>query len=84
MRLLDEATATAIGSGSADFACVGQTCCTMLAACELTGDIERASEWCEHTTEYARRYRFRTLFAQHLFVTYCSTVPTGIDTAGLP
>ena len=63
MRLLDEATATAIGSGSADFACVGQTCCTMLAACELTGDIERASEWCEHTTEYARRYRFRTLFA---------------------
>ena len=63
MRLLDEATATAIGSGSADFACVGQTCCTMLAACELTGDIERANEWCEHTTEYARRYRFRTLFA---------------------
>jgi DNA-binding NarL/FixJ family response regulator len=63
MRLLDEATATAVGSGSADFACVGQTCCTMLAACELTGDIERASEWCEHTTEYARRYRFRTLFA---------------------
>lgn len=63
MRLLDEATATAIGSGSTDFACVGQTCCTMLAACELTGDIERASEWCEHTTEYARRYRFRTLFA---------------------
>jgi LuxR family transcriptional regulator, maltose regulon positive regulatory protein len=63
MRLLDEATATAIGSGSADFACVGQTCCTMLAACELTGDIRRASEWCEHTTEYARRYRFRTLFA---------------------
>ena len=63
MRLLDEAAATAIGSGSADFACVGQTCCTMLAACELTGDIERASEWCEHTTEYARRYRFRTLFA---------------------
>jgi ATP/maltotriose-dependent transcriptional regulator MalT len=63
MRLLDEATATAIGSGSADFACVGQTCCTMLAACELIGDIQRASEWCEHTTEYARRYRFRTLFA---------------------
>jgi LuxR family maltose regulon positive regulatory protein len=63
MRLLDEATATAIASGSADFACVGQTCCTMLAACELTGDIERASEWCEHTTEYARRYEFRTLFA---------------------
>jgi ATP/maltotriose-dependent transcriptional regulator MalT len=63
MRLLDEATATAIGSGTADFSCVGQTCCTMLAACELTGDIGRASEWCERTTEYARRYRFRALFA---------------------
>jgi LuxR family maltose regulon positive regulatory protein len=63
MRLLDEATATAMVSATDDFNCVGMTCCTMLAACELTGDIGRASEWCERTTEYARRYGLRPLFA---------------------
>ena len=63
MRLLDEATATAMVSGTDDFNCVGMTCCAMLAACELTGDIGRASEWCERTTEYARRYGLRPLFA---------------------
>ena len=63
MRLLDEAAAVAIASDSPDFAAVGHTCCAMLAACELACDVERASEWCDRTTEYARRYGFRPLYA---------------------
>lgn len=63
MSRLDEAAATAMASATSDFACVGQTCCTMLAACELTGDIERASEWSDRTSDYARRLGFRSLFA---------------------
>jgi LuxR family transcriptional regulator, maltose regulon positive regulatory protein len=63
LRLLDGAAAMAIASGSDDFACVTTTCCSMLAACELAADIERASQWCEVTTEYALRYGMRNIFA---------------------
>ncbi|MEX1141064.1 MAG: response regulator transcription factor [Thermoleophilaceae bacterium] len=63
MRLLDEAAATSIASGTSEFNSVGLTCCMMLAACELTGDVERATEWCERTSEYAEGHGFRALFA---------------------
>jgi LuxR family maltose regulon positive regulatory protein len=63
LRLLDGAAATAIASATDDLACVTTTCCSMLAACELAGDIERASQWCEVTTEYALRYGMRNIFA---------------------
>lgn len=63
LRLLDGAAAVAMASGTDDFACVTTTYCSMLAACELTGDIERASQWCEVTTEYALRYGLRNIFA---------------------
>jgi LuxR family transcriptional regulator, maltose regulon positive regulatory protein len=63
LRLLDGAAATAISSGTDDFACVTSTCCSMLAACEITGDIERASQWCQLTSEYALRYGLRNIFA---------------------
>ena len=63
LRLLDGAAAMAIASGSDDFACVTTTCCSMLAACEVAADVERASQWCEVTTEYALRYGMRNIFA---------------------
>ena len=63
LRLLDGAAAMAIASGSDDFACVTTTCCSMLAACEVAADVERASQWCEVTTEYAVRYGMRNIFA---------------------
>jgi len=63
LRLLDRAAATAIASVTDDFACVTTACCSMLAACELAGDIERASQWCQVTTEYALRYGMRNIFA---------------------
>ena len=63
LRLLDGAAVMAIASATDDFACVTTTCCSMLAACEFAGDIERASQWCEVTTEYALRYGMRNIFA---------------------
>jgi ATP/maltotriose-dependent transcriptional regulator MalT len=63
LRLLDGAAAMAIASGSEDFACVTTTCCSMLAACELADDVERASQWCHVATEYALRYGMRNIFA---------------------
>jgi hypothetical protein len=63
LRLLDGAAAMAIASGSDDFACVTTTCCSMLAACELAEDVERASQWCQVATEYALRYGMRNIFA---------------------
>ncbi|MGH2948016.1 MAG: hypothetical protein ACRDPC_17485, partial [Solirubrobacteraceae bacterium] len=63
LRLLDGAAATAIASATDDFACVTTTCCSMLAACELAGDVDRASQWCQVTTEYALRYGMRNIFA---------------------
>lgn len=63
MRLLDEGATAAIASASDDFAAVAHACCAMLAGCELVGDIDRASAWCERTSRYARRYGFRPLSA---------------------
>ncbi len=63
MRRLDEAAVVAITSDSDDFAAVAHACCAMLAACELTGDVERASQWFERTSAYARRFGFRPLRA---------------------
>jgi LuxR family transcriptional regulator, maltose regulon positive regulatory protein len=63
LQLLDGAAAMAIASETDDFASVTTTCCSMLAACELAADVERASQWCEVTTEYALRYGMRNIFA---------------------
>jgi ATP/maltotriose-dependent transcriptional regulator MalT len=72
MRLLDEAAAAAIASGSDDFAAVAHTLCAMLVACEYACDFERASEWSGRTAEYARRHRFRPLHAT------CQTTHAGV------
>lgn len=72
MRLLDEAAAAVAASKASDLVCVGTTYCKMLNACELTGDVERASEWCERTTEVARRHEL-----QHLF-SLCRTSYAGV------
>ena len=72
MRLLDEAVAAVAAGEASDLVCVGTTYCKMLNACELTGDVERASEWCERTTEVARRHEL-----QHLF-SLCRTSYAGV------
>jgi DNA-binding CsgD family transcriptional regulator len=62
-RCLDEAMAAATSGEVRGVDTVGDTCCDMIGACERAMEIERASEWCRVTTEYARRIKFLPLFA---------------------
>ena len=59
---LDEAMAAAT-SGEVGFDTVGTACCDMIGACERTMEIERATQWCQVTEEFARRINFLPIFA---------------------
>lgn len=73
MRLLDEASATAVsgemttpdsaGLTSYYLNAVGLTCCYLIFACERVGDYDRASQWCARVKAFCQRWRFGTLFA---------------------
>jgi len=63
MRLLDEATATAVSGEITDPSAVGLTCCYLIYACERVRDYDRAAQWCTRVKEYCQRWRFGTLFA---------------------
>jgi len=71
-RCLDEAMAAATGGEARNKETVADTCCDMIVACERTAEIERATQWCRVTDEYARRYKFRPLFA------FCRVTYAGI------
>jgi DNA-binding CsgD family transcriptional regulator len=60
---LDEAMAAVTAGEVRGADTFGGTCCDMIGACERAMEIERASEWCRITTEYARRIKFLPLFA---------------------
>jgi DNA-binding NarL/FixJ family response regulator len=68
---LDEAMAAATGGEARSKDTIADTCCDMIVACERTSEIERATQWCRVTDEYARRYKFLPLFA-FCRVTYAS------------
>jgi DNA-binding NarL/FixJ family response regulator len=62
MRKLEEAMAAA-SAGRIDSPCtLGEAYCNLIVACTNAGDWERASEWCEHVDDYARRYAIMPLF----------------------
>ncbi len=73
MRLLDEASATAVSGEISDPGTAGQTwhhlnavgltCCYLIFACERVRDYDRASQWCTRVKEFCQRWRFGTLFA---------------------
>lgn len=73
MRLLDEASATAVSGEITDPGATGQTwhhlnavgltCCYLIFACERVRDYDRAAQWCTRVKEFCRRWRFGTLFA---------------------
>jgi LuxR family maltose regulon positive regulatory protein len=63
MRLLDEATAAAVGGELTNLDAIGWTCCRLIAACERVGDYERANQWCGRMTEFARRWQIPSFFA---------------------
>ncbi|HEV7554062.1 MAG TPA: hypothetical protein VGO00_01340, partial [Kofleriaceae bacterium] len=60
---LDEAMAAATSGEVSSHATVSDTCCDMIIACERTMAIERATQWCQVTDDYARRINFLPLFA---------------------
>ncbi len=61
---LDEAMAAATGGELRDdvdtFAGV---CCDMIGACEKAMELERATQWCQVTEDFARRINFLPIFA---------------------
>lgn len=55
MRCLDEAAGTALADEGQLPISGAWTCCLMIDACESVGDLERARQWCDRVTEFARR-----------------------------
>jgi ATP/maltotriose-dependent transcriptional regulator MalT len=62
--LIDEATAAALGGERSTLDTVVYTCCDMLNACELAGDIERAVRWCEVADDFVQTYGCPFLYAE--------------------
>ncbi len=55
-RLLDEALAGTLGGECERLDLVVWTSCSMLAACSLVGDQQRAAQWCGAAERFAARY----------------------------
>jgi LuxR family transcriptional regulator, maltose regulon positive regulatory protein len=72
MRLLDEATAAAVGGEMTDPDAIVTTCCYMISACERVRDYERAGQWCSRAIRLADRWSYRFMFA------YCRTHYAGV------
>ena len=62
--LIDEATAAALGGEPPALDTVVYTCCDMLRACELAGDLERAAQWCQVADDFVRTYGCPFLYAE--------------------
>lgn len=45
MSRLDEAMAAALGGEAAELETLGELCCTLIAACDQTGDVDRLRQW---------------------------------------
>jgi ATP/maltotriose-dependent transcriptional regulator MalT len=72
MRLLDEATAAAVGGEMTDPDAIVTTCCYLISACERVRDYDRAAQWCERALQLAERWSHRFLFA------YCRSHYAGV------
>jgi ATP/maltotriose-dependent transcriptional regulator MalT len=72
MRLLDEATAAAVGGEMTDPDAIVTTCCYLIYACERVRDYDRAGQWCDRAIRLADRWSYRFMFA------YCRTHYAGV------
>lgn len=63
LALLDEAMAGTLGGEYSRPETVVFTSCNMLSACSLTGDLQRATQWCRVADEFMRDYGCPFLFA---------------------
>lgn len=64
MAMLDEAMAGTLGGEYKRLDTVVFTSCNMLAACNLLGDLERASQWCRVADDFMHDYSCPFLFAR--------------------
>lgn len=62
--LLDEAMAAALAGERSTLDTVVYACCDMLNACELTSDIERATQWCKVADDFVASYGCPFLYAE--------------------
>ena len=62
--LIDEAMAAVLGGERSTLDTVVYTCCDMLNACELAGDVERAAQWCEVADDFVKTYGCPFLYAE--------------------
>ena len=72
MALVDEAMAGVLAGEPRQLDTVVYACCDMLHACDLAGDLERATQWCRVADEFEARYG-----SPFLFVT-CRTLYGGV------
>jgi DNA-binding NarL/FixJ family response regulator len=72
LALIDEAMAGALAGENSRMDTVVFTCCGMLIACDLAGDLQRATQWCRVADEFTRRYGCPFLYAR------CRTLYGGV------
>ena len=72
MALIDEAMAGTLGGEHGRFETVAFTCCDMLIACDLAGDLRRATQWCQVADQFIDRYGCPFLYAR------CRTLYGGV------
>lgn len=72
LALIDEAMAGTLGGEHRRLDTVVATCCDMLAACDLAGDLRRAVQWCQVADQFIGRYGCPFLYAR------CRTLYGGV------
>jgi DNA-binding NarL/FixJ family response regulator len=72
LALIDEAMAGTLGGERRRLDTVVTTCCDMLVACDLVGDLRRATQWCQVADRFIDRYGCPFLYAR------CRTLYGGV------
>jgi DNA-binding CsgD family transcriptional regulator len=72
LALLDEAMAGTLGGERNRLDTVAITCCDVLIACDLAGDLGRATQWCQVADQFIDRYGCPFLYAR------CRTLYGGV------
>jgi ATP/maltotriose-dependent transcriptional regulator MalT len=72
LALIDEAMAGTLGGERSRLDTVVFTCCDMMVACDLAGDLRRAAQWCQAADRFIDRYGCPFLYAR------CRTLYGGV------
>lgn len=63
LRGLDEVSAALVAGEVSDFVLMGLSGCYLIAACDRIRDYDRAAQWCDRLTAFAKKCGLRPLFA---------------------